>query len=121
MAAWPATLPKPRASGYAITPVDQTIRTSMESGADRTRRRTSARNDKVKLSWQLSDAQMAIFKTWFYDPIATGVAGGSAWFNISLPMGNGGLTTVEAKFVGPYQSSYLEGYNWVVSGEVEIR
>ncbi len=119
MATFPITLPAPNASGYAVNPVDQTARTEMEVGAARTRRRTLARNDKVSLSWTFKDAEFATFRTWFDN--AAECAGGASWFTISLPIGSGGLVSVEARFVGPFKAAHLMALNWNVSADVEIR
>jgi hypothetical protein len=91
----------------------------MEAGAARTRRITKARNDKVNLSWEFTDAQMAIFRTW-YDNDAE-AAGGSAWFSISLSIGNTGLTAEEARFVDEYKMDALHGLHWRVTAQVEVR
>jgi hypothetical protein len=119
MATWPATLPNPQTSGYAVTPVPQAMRTEMESGSAKTRRISRAKNDKVTLVWQFTDAQMAAFRTWFESD--TDAAGGAAWFTISLPLGNTGLTSEEARFIGEYKMEALEGLNWRVSAQVEVR
>jgi hypothetical protein len=119
MAIWPTTLPSPE-SDYSLDPVDQTLRTDMESGAPRTRRRTTARNDKVKVVWRMTDAQLAIFRAWFEDD-ATGIAGGAAWFTIDLPIGTGGVVGVTAHFVGPFKAVHLVALKWMVSAELELR
>lgn len=119
MATWPATLPKPQAPGYSLNPVDQTVRTDMEFGAARARRRTSARNDKVSVEWVLTDAQMAIFRTWFEN--AAEAAGGASWFTTSLAIGTTGIVSVEARFVGAFKSSGMPGLKWSVTAELEIR
>lgn len=120
MASWPTTLPNPQVSGYTLKPVDQTVRTDMEGGASRARRRTKARNDKVSASWSMTDAQLAIFRAWFDDDTA-GAAGGAAWFTCSLPVGATGLSSVTAKFIGSYTVPLQDGWRWVVTGELEIR
>lgn len=119
MATWPATLPKPLIDGYVLKPVDPTVRTDMESGAARTRRRTSARNDKLSAKWIFTDAQMAIFRTWFDN--AAECAGGASWFTVTLARGTTGLVSLEARFVGPFQAPVLSGLNWNVSAELELR
>ena len=119
MATWPVTLPSPEKSGYQIAPVDQTIRTEMETGAPRVRRRSAARNDVVNVVWKMSDAQMAIFRTWFDS--AADAAGGASWFNIDLAVGATGIDTVEARFSGPWTADALPGLNWHVSAKLEIR
>lgn len=117
MATWPATLPAPLVAGYGVRPNDQTIRTDMESGSPRVRRRTAARLDEYPLSVNLSDAQMAIFRAWWDDD----ASGGAAWFTISLWTGDGGADSVEARFKGPWQANMVGNHGWLVSGTVEVR
>jgi hypothetical protein len=119
MATWPSTLPAPLRPGYGLAPVDQSLRTEMESGAARSRRRTYSRNDRVTVAWSLSDAQMDIFRTWFENDAEA--AGGSAWFSISLRIGNTGATAQEARFVGAYQMQQLGADRWSVTATLEVR
>lgn len=120
MASWPTTLPAINLAGYTLSPVDQSIRTDMESGAARARRRTAARNDKISPTWLMTDAQFAIFRAWFEDA-STGAAGGANWFTISTAIGTGGVVSVDARFIGPFKSSALGALLWSVSGELELR
>jgi len=120
MAIWPTTLPTPLLNGYTIKPNDQTVRTDMDGGAARSRRRTMTRSDKVPVSWKFTDAQLVIFRAWFDDGVA-GAAGGSAWFTTSLPTGVGGLTSITARFIGPFTAPVLSGLSWNVTAELELR
>lgn len=116
MAIWPSTLPRPQVAGYQVAPVDPAVRTDMEVGAARVRRRTAARNDQVSAVWRLTDAEMDVFRAWWDS------AGAGAWFTgLSLALGDGGLTAVEARFVGTWQASVLPGLNWDVSARLEVR
>lgn len=117
--AWPSTLPLPIANGYGLAPVDPVIRTDMEVGTPRARRRTSARNDKISVVWVFTDAQMAIFRTWFDNPVEA--AGGSSWFTLDVALGTGGLVSMDARFAGVWQSSMMDGYNWQVTATLELR
>lgn len=120
MATWDASLPQyAKVDGYRIAPVAASRRTDMESGAGKSRRITYARNDRVSVSWQMTDAQLDTFRTWFDDDAQA--AGGSAWFYISLAVGGTGLESVEARFVGEYSIAAMEGLNWVVSATLEVR
>jgi len=119
MATWPTTLPGPLQSGYGLAPVDQSLRTEMEAGAARARRRTYSRNDRVSVAWTFTDAQMAAFRTWFEDDAEA--AGGSAWFYITLMVGDTGATSQEARFTGPFQSAYNGRGLWSVSAQLEVR
>ena len=122
MSAFPATLPNPQVSGYQVSPLDQTARTDMESGAGRSRRRTAARNDQVAVVWQFTDTQMAAFREWFdADTVDDGAAGGAAWFDLSLPVGDGGLDAVEARFIGPFRAGMPSNLIWSVSATLEVR
>lgn len=120
MATWPSTLPPPLADGYQLQPTDQAIRTDMETGAPRVRRRTAARNDKLSLSWQFTDAEMAIFRAW-YENDSTGAAGGAGWFTSSVKIGTGGLVSLACRFSGVYQATYNPGSSWRVTAQVEVR
>ena len=119
MASWPSTLPNPTWD-YTLNPVDQTIATKMESGAARVRRRTTYRNDKADVRWQMSDAQYVIFRDWLEDAV-TGAAGGASWFNVNLPIGNGGLSAVTARFEGAHKAAYQSTNSWIVTAKLEIR
>lgn len=62
---WPDTLPGPSAPGFGLSPVDPSIRTAMEVGAQRTRRRTLSRLDRVTMEWRFKDTEMAAFRNWY--------------------------------------------------------
>lgn len=117
MATWPTTLPAPLVAGYGVEPVDQTVRTEMEVGTARVRRRTAAQIDHVQVSYNLSDAQMATFRTWFYADLA----GGSDSFSVSLWVGKTGATAATAKFIGTPKWSMDGNHRWTVTGTLEVR
>ena len=117
MATWPTTLPRPLVAGYAIAPMDLTVRTDMEAGAARVRRRSAARNDQVSVTWIFTDTQMATFRAWFDGDCANG----ASWFTVDLNTGDTGLRLVQARFVGPWQSEMQPGPYWQVSGKLEVR
>lgn len=119
MATWPTTLPAPKLSGYQLQPVSPSLRTDMEVGAPRSRRRSYARNDRVGVSWLMTDAEFSAFRTWF-DADAE-AAGGSAWFYISLWIGATGSTLQEARFVDSYQSVLAGHAKWAVTAQLEVR
>lgn len=119
MASWPTTLPSPLLSGYGISPSDQVIRTEMEGGETRSRRRSSARKDSFPVSWKFTDAQMAIFRAWFDSP--SYADGGNAWFTVYLATGDTGIDSVTARFNGAWQASMESGLHWNVSATLEVR
>lgn len=122
MAIYPADLPAPTVSGYQLSPVDQTIRSDMEVGTARVRRKTSARDDQISLSWTMDDTQLATFRAWFDGTGTDDCQGGAVWFNgMNLAVG-GGLTQPDCRFIGPFSSVLLDGtLLWSVSAKVEVR
>jgi hypothetical protein len=61
---WPDTLPQASAPGFGLSPVDQAIRTNMEVGAQRVRRRTLARLDRMTCEWRMTEVQFTAFRAW---------------------------------------------------------
>lgn len=76
MRLWPDTLPYSDRPGYGFTPFDQTRRTDMEVGPARARRISTARRDRIELSWTFTDSEMNAFRAWFGDE-AVSLAGDS--------------------------------------------
>lgn len=120
MAAWPTSLPIPSVAGYSLEAIDQTIRTDMEAGAARVRRRTVAQLDMIDVRWVFTISQMATFRTWHGDG-STGAAGGAAWFTIGLQTGDGGVATREARFVNAFSASLVSATVWEVTAKLEVR
>lgn len=118
MAAYPSTLPAPLSESYQINPIDQVIRTEMDGGYTRARRRTTARVDKISVSFVYTSSQMDSFRDWFED--STGADGGASWFDITLKTGDGASLTVEGRFFGIWQAVYKGGY-WQVTATLEVR
>lgn len=119
MSTWPSALPRPSIDGYQLAPVNQVVRTDMEVGAARTRRRTFARNDMISVVWLFTDAQMALFRAWFDDP--NNAAGGNSWFTVDLAYGDRGLRSREARFNGEWTATPTGGLNWEVTAKLETR
>lgn len=117
MAAYPLSLPAPLVEGYALSPVDQTLRTEMETGAARVRRRTRARNDALELGFVFTGAEFSAFRTWFDDD--AGAAGGAAWFDMTVDVGHG-AATYQARFKGAFKAN-RDGVSWRVSAQIEVR
>lgn len=117
MGAWPASLPAPMVPGLALEPEDSTIRTDMEVGSPRVRLRTQAERDGLEVVWKFSDVQMAAFRAWW----RTTASFGAAWFDVTLPLGEGGLQACSARFVGRWKASLKPGMCWDVTARLEVR
>lgn len=116
MATWP--LPNIKPSGiFTLTPIDQTVRTEMDVGTPRVRRRTTARNDTFTTSWVMQDAEVEAFRSW-HD---TSIAGGASWFTIDLPLGSTIPVSATARFKTPFTIDHIGGTFWKISGTLEIR
>jgi hypothetical protein len=99
-----------------LSPVDQTIRTDMEAGPARVRRRTHARNDFLNVSILFTAAEMAAFRTWF----ESDADGGAAWFDIELDVGDGAPSLQEARFKGAWKAN-RQDLHWQITAELEVR
>jgi len=121
MAAYPSTLPAPTVGGFSDAPVDATVRTTMDAGPARVRKRYTAVPHTVEIQLDLDDDEYTAFKAWFEDPLEADR--GASWFWITLAMGNGGPAPYEARFIGPYRASPKEGGlpRWIVRAKLEVR
>ena len=119
MASWPTTLPQPTMSGYALQATDATIRTDMESGPARVRRRYTAAPDKVTLRFVFSEEQMAAFRV-FWDGDAQQ---GAAWWWLTVKDGRtvGSVAREVRPTNGAFKSEMIDAVHWSVTFEVEVR
>lgn len=73
---WPDTLPQASAPGFGLSPVEQSIRTNMEAGAQRVRRRTLQRLDRMTVEWRFTETEFTAFRAWA-ESAAYSLVGGS--------------------------------------------
>lgn len=116
MIAWPETLPLPTVEGYGIQPDDAILRTEMEAGPARQRRRFTQVPSRVSVRWIMRRDQFALFEAWYRWQAKEG----GAWFEIEL-LGGLGLLTQEARFTRQFQAQLLGGTLWEIRSELEIR
>lgn len=116
MATWPTYLPAPLQSGYEINTDDPNLRTQMDAGPDRVRRRFTAIPSRVPVRWRFTESELALFEAWHkYEALD-----GSAWFTVNLANGLG-IQAMEARFTKPPKKPLLSGSNWEVQAELEVR
>jgi hypothetical protein len=77
MATWPGTLPSPISDGYQEIMADNSIRTQMEVGVAKVRKRSTAAPVKFQLAYNMTATQVITLKTFFNTTI-------SCW--LSLPL-----------------------------------
>jgi hypothetical protein len=116
MIAWPETLPLPTVEGYGIQPGDAILRTEMEAGPARQRRRFTQVPSRVSVHWIMRRDQFALFEAWYRWQAKEG----GAWFEIEL-LGGLGLLTQEARFTRQFQAQLLGGRLWKIRSELEVR
>lgn len=119
MATWPDSLGVPQLSGYGLETEDVTVRTSMESGPARVRRRYTAGPDAIQLKFIFDAAQMATFRA-FWD---ADWAQGSAW--VDLPVSDGRSSGLVIKPARPnpakFKATPLGALKWAIDFSVEVR
>ncbi len=117
---YPATLPAPNQAKYALQPVDPVIRTQMDSGSPRNRRRFTTYPTRIPVEWLFTEAEMATFESWFDNTVNSG----ESWFNVNLINGLS-VSSYEARFYGsngnPWKASMQPGNSYVVSAILEVK
>ncbi len=113
---FPTTLPKPSMSQYSLTPVNNVIRTEMEAGPARTRRRYISVPMDVSVTWTLTRAELDAFQTFYRETICDG----AGWFLMPVVMGNGEALRT-ARFKQPYEAATVANEHvWRVTATLEV-
>ena len=89
---FPKKLPYPTVEGYSIRPDEAIIRTDMESGPARQRRRYTQTPSKISVRWIMNPEQFCLFEAWYKYHAKEG----AEWFVITL-LGGIGLTEQDAR------------------------
>ena len=113
---WPNTLPLPSVEGYGLTPQEAVLRTDMESGPARQRRRFRQTPTRITVRWLFSEFEFALFEAWYKYHADEG----GQWFEITL-LGGLGLLPHEARFTRQFEAQLRSARRWDVKGELEIR
>ena len=113
---WPDRLPLPAIEGYGISPGEAILRTEMEAGPARQRRRFTDVPSRIAVRWVLQPDQFALFEGWY----RYAAEEGGAWFEIDL-LGGLGLLPQEARFTRQFEARPYRGRLWEVVSELEIR
>lgn len=113
---WPDTtkLPYPLAD-FGGDQEAQVARTQMDSGLFRQRERFTEGMQSLKLNWELTDDQWALFQGIKKYKLANG----ADWFEMSLPLGGGGYATQVVRFVGQVSFQYVPVNYWKISATLE--
>jgi len=125
MAIWPAELPGiMEVSGFDATPLNQTIRSDMEVGPARVRRRTVTRLDSLNGQMTMTASELRTLRDWIDDGV-DGLAGGVNWFTgLGLLTGTTESTvdyTLSCRLMGPIKFSAISGVLLLVRFSLEVR
>ena len=113
---WPENLPLPSIEGYGVHPGEAILRTEMEAGPARQRRRFTQVPSRISARWSFRRDQFALFEAWY----RWRAREGGAWFEIDL-LGGIGMSVHEARFARQFNASVVRGNRWQVTSELEIR
>lgn len=113
---YPSVLPLPQTTGYGQTPKNNTLRTEMESGNARQRKRFTSSPTEYSATFRFTQDQFAIFEAWYKHQANEG----ANYFEIEL-LGGLGLQVQEARFTQQYDAPIISGNTWEVNTVLEIR
>ncbi len=113
---FPDLLPLPLVEDYSITPNEAIIRTQMEAGTARQRRRFDSVPSRIIVKWLMNASQFALFEAWYKYHAKEG----AEWFVIKL-LGGLGLIEQEARFTQQFTAKLQNGVLWAITSELEIR
>ena len=114
MATWPTSLPLPLANTLKETPPESSIRTQMDKGPAKVRRRTTAAVRPLSFEMVCDTTQIQTLDDFY----VTDTAGGSDEFIYTHPRTN---AAVSARFTAPPQYSDINvGSHYNVSIQLEI-
>ncbi len=100
---WPAALPSGfLAEGFSKEPQSNVIRTSMDAGPKKARRRYTARAVKYSGRQIFDEAELAVFEQFYHTALADGVLR----FNFADPVSG---ETAEFRFTEDYTVSTIDG------------
>jgi len=115
MVAWPASLPqKLMRAGFSEAPANTLLRTEMDAGPGKVRRRNTAGIRPVQGKITVTKAQLTTFKTFYNDTIQ----GGALRFNWDEPLDD--TASVEMRFTKEPSWSELGPDVFQISLELEI-
>lgn len=115
MIKFPAILPAP-SQEFSITPDTNMVRTNMESGRTRQRKKNTQRFYSAQVTWQFDDMEFSAFKGFLYYEAQDG----ASWFEANLFTGES-LTLHKMRLVnGQYTASYTTWGGWAVSATVDL-
>lgn len=112
---YPATLPAPSIEGFSLEPLDPVIRTDMEAGPQRRRRRYTSAPTGIGATWVLTRLQFSVFEAWHRHTLLDG----SVSFSCPLANGQGVTTWADVQFAEMWKAQRLAPNAWRVTARLE--
>ena len=116
MERWPSQFPLPT-SALNLDGLDNAVRTTMEAGTVRQRRRFTVEALQVKATWELSDVELEVFTAFHKHRINLG----NDWFVLPMPSGGGIKDHVVRMVQGKFSQDYQNVGRWRVSATLDVR
>ena len=116
MIAYPEGLPEPQRDGYGFQAVSPLVRSEMQSGRTRQRRRFTSVPTVATVTWLFTEVEAQLFEGWFEHVLLSG----SLPFNCPLktPLG---FDNYKAEFVDIYDGPVLVGVDdWRFSAQLRL-
>lgn len=112
---FPEDLPRPT-QDYSLNIENSAIRSRMDSGRIRQRRRFSSSQNALSVKWSLTDEEFQLFESFAFHALS----GGTSWFETELLTG-GGIVTHKVRFQeGRYKASYRGFMGWIVTASLDV-
>lgn len=106
----------PMREGYGFTPVSPLMRTNMESGRAKQRRRYLGTPTRTPVTWRFRhEGQCQLFESWYKHIIGDG----ASWFISKLKTPEG-IKQYKCRFTDIYTGPLLDGLDWVYTAELEL-
>ncbi len=112
---YPEILPPFLIESYGYDEENNIIRTDMEAGPSRVRRRSTQAGTIFAVSSKMTNDQLKIFESW----VKYKISGGADWFSVSLDTGSG-LVEYTGRYVGKCSVRRGGAGSWIVSGKIEV-
>lgn len=113
MPTWPALLPAPALNTLTESPPNNVIRSNMDKGVAKTRRRTTASTRPISFSMVLTPAEITILDSFYADDTFSG----SEEFTFTHPRT---LATHTARFLEPPSWNEREGVCYGAGVQLEL-
>lgn len=115
---YPEDLPRGLYAGRSYQLVNPLVRSELQSGRARQRRRFTNVPEGAQISWLFNSAESRAFIAWWRDALADG----SLWFECPLDHPGRGYQDYTCRFTGPYAGPSRVGPDlWSFTAELELR